>query len=252
MVRNMFGVREHFTSACRRGDLATIKKYFHDLIHKQHRNLTPIEHACEKGHLNVVKYLHKLGALISEGDDYALRLACKEGHLEVVKYLVSQGANVEAKYDDPMKKAVEAGHFEIVKYLLSQGANAAFNDSWNLKEACRMRKIEIVKCLIENGADVLAGNNYPLHLAIYFDSLEMVKYLVDKGALITHPKYPPIKIAKRNKKLSKYLIGLIITEMRKYTLFLMLNKRMLSKDLIESVITKFVRCQKKDYQIYRK
>ena len=43
-----------------------------------------MDRASENGHLEVVKYLHSIGA---ECPDHAISGASRNGHLEVVKYL---------------------------------------------------------------------------------------------------------------------------------------------------------------------
>ena len=49
--------------------------------------------SCQKGHLEIVKYLLtspdlKEHANIHANNDYGFRLACANGHLELVKYLI--------------------------------------------------------------------------------------------------------------------------------------------------------------------
>lgn len=71
-----------------------------------------LHHACERGQLNVIKYLIELGFDINAKDKVSLRwfmlllirpedtpihIASLEGQLETVKYLVEKGANVNEK-----------------------------------------------------------------------------------------------------------------------------------------------------------
>ena len=55
---------------------------------------TPLHHACEKGHLDVAKYLVEEGkadpSCQDENGVTPLRLATKNGHLQVVKYLTQE------------------------------------------------------------------------------------------------------------------------------------------------------------------
>ena len=62
-------------------------------------------------YLEVVKYLHSIGAECSK---YVMDYASLNGHLEIVKYLHSIGAEC-SKY--AMEYASLNGHLEVVKYL---------------------------------------------------------------------------------------------------------------------------------------
>jgi ankyrin repeat protein len=64
--------------------------------------------ACEKGDLRV--YLHY-------ENDYALQIACYHGHLQIVKYLVRMGANIQAEGKLAIEWATVQGHNEVVDYL---------------------------------------------------------------------------------------------------------------------------------------
>ena len=73
--------------------------------------------ASQKGHLEVIKYLHKNGANIEAKTDTiskisfingstSLNMASFIGHLEVVKYLHKKGANIGAKNNDKFKNII--------------------------------------------------------------------------------------------------------------------------------------------------
>ena len=73
--------------------------------------------ACVNGDLRKAKALHKRGAHIYAGTDYALRWAARIGHLDVVKYLVEQGADIHAWKDEALKWAAAEGRLDIVNFL---------------------------------------------------------------------------------------------------------------------------------------
>lgn len=61
-----------------------------------------------------------------------LILAAKAGHLNVVKFLLKLGASYEAKTDtnqSALHKAAARGHVGIMKFLIASGANIECQDS---------------------------------------------------------------------------------------------------------------------------
>lgn len=76
--------------------------------------------ACENGHLEILKYLHKKGAKIDITDSQkksAFTYGCENGHLEVVKYLHQNGAKDQQDCVTGAMLASEKGDLEIVHYL---------------------------------------------------------------------------------------------------------------------------------------
>jgi ankyrin repeat protein len=83
---------------------------------------------CEKGNLQLVKYLVSLKANITADDNYVVKIASRNGHLEVVKYLVSLKANITADDNYAVNWASGNDYLQVVKYLVSLGANIITND----------------------------------------------------------------------------------------------------------------------------
>ena len=88
--------------------------------------------AARTGDLATVKRLHEQGVDVDELTRYgatALSFACDKGHLDVVRYLVENGADVnvtDSFYEfNPLGWALFAEHDEIVKLLLEKGAEGA-------------------------------------------------------------------------------------------------------------------------------
>ena len=61
--------------------------------------------SCEKGHIEVAKWLHLLGADIHDDSEYAFRLSCKNGHIEIAKWLHQLGADIHACNDYALKNS---------------------------------------------------------------------------------------------------------------------------------------------------
>ena len=84
--------------------------------------------SCQKGHLEIVKYLLtspdlKEHADIHADNDYGFRWACSRGQLEIVQYLLTSAdlkehADIHADNDEGFRLACANGQLEIVKYLI--------------------------------------------------------------------------------------------------------------------------------------
>ncbi|ETW27068.1 hypothetical protein PFFCH_05509, partial [Plasmodium falciparum FCH/4] len=83
------------------GDLASIKKNLKhnpSLINKKNSSgLTPLHYACDRGYIDIVKYLVNQGANINVEDSYGdtpLHMAAYSEKLNVVDFLKSVGADI--------------------------------------------------------------------------------------------------------------------------------------------------------------
>lgn len=82
-----------------------------------------IKRASEKGHLEMVKFLHASGADVQADDNAAIKLAAAKGHLDVVKYLHQNGADDR----DAFGCAANSGRLAVVQYLHMNGADIQFD-----------------------------------------------------------------------------------------------------------------------------
>ena len=88
---------------------------------------TPLHHACEEGHLDVVQYLiddQKVDpSCRDEDDDTPLHIACVTGQLSVVRLLVEYylcDPGLRDKWGDtPLDIALHKGQAHITSYLSS-------------------------------------------------------------------------------------------------------------------------------------
>ena len=109
---------------------------------------TPLQVACKKGVLEIVK------TLISEHEhNSAVHSACIGGNIAVVQYLVEECAvNINGKDEEgntPLLTAARNGHLIVVKYLIKQNCDPLQKD---------------------------ADGNTALHLAALFGHLTLIKY----------------------------------------------------------------------------
>ncbi len=136
---------------------------------------TPLHHASQHGHLEVVRYLHENGADIHAKDinkNTALHYAAIYGHIEVVRYMLENKGDIEAKdiyKTTALHYAALQGHIEVVRYLHENGADIQAKDIDNntaLHHAAMQGHTDIVEYLLENNVDIYAENNYT-HTALY-------------------------------------------------------------------------------------
>ena len=156
----------HNFSTCKSGfvirySLDSFVGYYKKYIVK--RGFTPLFYVCEKGHIDIVKYLVEHGANINKEDknDWTpLFWACKEGHKDIVECLVEQGVNVNKEDNDgwtPLILACKEGHKDIVKYLVEHGVdlNIEGNNHWTflMLNACQEGHKNIVGYLLDKNKE---------------------------------------------------------------------------------------------------
>ena len=84
--------------------------------------------ACEKGHFEIVQWLHTHGAAMdvtrpNNNGVTPMFIACEKGHLEIVQWLLTHGADTDVmrptwQGKTPMDIACEQGHLNIVKQII--------------------------------------------------------------------------------------------------------------------------------------
>ncbi len=124
---------------------------------------TPLSHAVESDHLQLVQHLLSAGAdpnrQASEDEEMSvLALACRAGKTEIVKVLLAAGADPNLSVNDgatALYTAAQMGHTEIVRMLISKGAdpnNLCSGGSYPLAAAISGQMAETAGALIEAGA----------------------------------------------------------------------------------------------------
>lgn len=73
--------------------------------------------ACEKGNLNVARYLCKLGTDIHAKNNYAFEVACIRGYFKIAKWIYSFDKRIVIDYDYIIKWSTNNGHYDIGMWL---------------------------------------------------------------------------------------------------------------------------------------
>jgi len=174
-------VNRHFQWACYSGQLQVAQSLLEKgtNVNDTAGKYTALEGACIGGYIEIIKFLLKNGALIT--DNRAFQAACKYGHFEIVKFLFDKGADIHSDDESPLFHACLGGYIEIIRFLFENGAFIAHKRMF--QAACKYGRIELVKFLFEQGADIHSdGESYmPLKWASQFGHLEVVKFLFEKG-----------------------------------------------------------------------
>ena len=185
---------ENIHEAVLKGDLNLLKK----ILSKSPQLLnapgqgesTPLNTACWKGHLEVVKELLKRGADIhisNVNKTTPLHCAAICGKVEIAKLLINKGAkiNIQNKYGwAALHFAVKYNHLDMVKYLLDKGTKIEILNK-NLQSPLNISKsLEIAKLLITRGANVSTKSNsgmQPIHNAAKNGNVDLVEFYLKKG-----------------------------------------------------------------------
>jgi ankyrin repeat protein len=142
-------------------------------------------------------------------------------NIDIVKYLHKLGANLNTtdlcSCSSPLSDAASVGNEKIVKFLLQNGASVRETYEMGnsiLHEAIKSGDLKIIKILIDYGADIFKKNNFNetlLHISIENKQWnEITKFLIEKGLDLTEKDIfgdTPLDIAtaERNNEIIEYL-----------------------------------------------
>jgi len=149
--------------------------------------------ACEDGHINIIKYLHKNLGLTKKCFLYPhspeLGIACMYGNINIVKYLHKKmkvtTKDFQLANNTACRWTCQNGHVEVVKYLHKKvkltKEDFKEQDNYSCTRACINGHINVVKYLHQEvkllKKDFQAQNNYACRLSCRFGRIEVIKYL---------------------------------------------------------------------------
>ena len=190
----LFTTIENLHFACRHGLTEAVRLLIAKGANLEQRNsadLTPLQIAVFRGHLDIVQMLVTEGADVECTDKNGSTLllwACEIGQNEAAKILLEGRAVVNySNGSSPLQQAAQSGYLDFCRLLLSHGADP---DCKNVKGdtvllwASQLGHTDLVDVFLEGGADIEFRNNSgtPLQWACVNHHLETVSLLLKKGA----------------------------------------------------------------------
>ena len=164
-------------------------------------NQLPLHYAVERGLLELIDLLFKLGANVNTEDKLQmtpLHYAAAKGSLKLVNLLLKHGANVDAEdtfQKTPLHYAAENGPFEVTDLLLERRANVNAEDAFQmtpLHYAAKDRSLEVLDLLLKHEANVNTRNAWQmtaLHMATQKGQYDVVTLLIKQGADVNAKDY---------------------------------------------------------------
>ncbi len=161
---------------------------FQEASEKHHRSLCPVHLAAFYGHKEMLKFLHRKGALMTSTSVNirrpAFHYAIGEGHLDCAKFLLSCGVDPNTKDiigNSPAHYVAEEGSDECLLFLQKCGVDLNARGSTGktpLMKAIRSNKLKTVLFLINQDVDVNIRDSYgdtALHFASRGVDLEICR-----------------------------------------------------------------------------
>lgn len=155
---------------------------------------TPLHHAVDVDHTELVELLIKSGADVNARDlqrETPLHIAAQNGNREIAELLIKSGADVnDNKFyinSPPLHTALSFRNIEVAKLLIDNGADVNAKSKWGFTPLQLAKSPEIAKILIDKGARLDAIDNEgrtPLHTAIseLWVDRPRIKFLIENGA----------------------------------------------------------------------
>jgi putative sugar O-methyltransferase len=137
--------------------------------------------ASDKGHLKVVRYLHRVGVELNICDDEPLCRACDGGHLDVVRYLHQNGGKIFTRDNEPLCRAAAAGHLELVSYIHQNMGDISARENEPLRCAAAGKHVSVVRYLHEAGAATQLLTANARH------SIDQMKHEMQAAPAVDHP-----------------------------------------------------------------
>jgi ankyrin repeat protein len=135
-----------------------LKQHGADFDAQNHRGMTALAEAVERGNLARIELLIAGGARLDarlKGTDL-FTVAVKENHAELIPVLLARGANPRSPPTAALWPLIESGDTERARMLIEAGAdpNAHTDRDWLITRALYRQRWDIVTSLVDAGADL--------------------------------------------------------------------------------------------------
>jgi len=159
---------------------------------------TPLSHACEMGHIKVVKGLITIGVNVNDDQDKdglsLLHWAAIGGHADVCQLLLSAGIDVDCQDlagRNALHYAAYGGYVNSMLVLLENKADVNSQDRegvTSLHWACSKGHMDAVKLLIQYSASINTMEHTedrytPLDYALMGEYFEVCQFMIEHGAV---------------------------------------------------------------------
>lgn len=163
-------------AACQNGHLE-LAKYIYNEQMKRYGKFMPgrsFDRVCEKGYLDVAKWLVSVGVDYHQGGDFALERACKYGQLGITRWLVSIGLKIS-----DVCIAYAYNHLELLKWMDANGIDVLSKDYYCA--VCKNKNLPVLQWLVSMGMDIHMFRDLAFHAACLNGYLEQAKWAYEFG-----------------------------------------------------------------------
>jgi Ankyrin repeats (3 copies)/Ankyrin repeats (many copies) len=177
------------SQACADNDLNYLKKEIERGIDPSIFNNEAIQIACQRGHLEIVKYLLTDSRVDpSSRLNWSIYIASDYGHDEIVSILLKDNRVNPADHNNfAIRAASENGHLKVVQLLMNDNrVNPADHNNSAINHASKNGHLKVVELLLTDPrVDPSTYNNWAIEHASQNAHYEVVKLLFN------HPKVNP-------------------------------------------------------------
>lgn len=177
----------YLTELCIYEKIDRLKYYYKNNIIKEKNHLFFLKIACNKGNLNMVKFLYEYKKYnLHDNDDYIIKNVCFNGNLNILKWMLLMDTfDIHVDNDYCFRMSIKNEKFEVAKYLYHLAYttdNRIFFSGIIEHEffnACYSNKVSIAKFLysLDNSIDFRNYDDKVFYDTCYINNQDIVYFL---------------------------------------------------------------------------